>query len=485
MKRHLLPFLCLLVVLPVILIVMIAGYALVQQERTMQRMASSYAENLVETLASDSGGNLPGYPQSPMRGMGRGRMMHRVHGDIFSAGPGIPGWVAELNEDGGIKKGSPGAHIDPMITDAIREMTEKGVLGKSLKVRDKGTSYAVAIRAADSSFFVAAISWDHLFSSRTRSMMINPALILITAGLVLVAFFALWRWFVVPLRVLLGEMKRLELGRDTPSPQGGATPIIEIDDLRSAFIDLAEAAVEKEELKRNYVGDIVRTQENERSLIASDLHDGALQAVSAMAQRVQLALRGIRKSHAETQKVEEHLLAAQEAADFSIQEMRNICDQLSPPWIALGLIATLEEITDRLARNYSIHILLNTGLKKSIEMSPDRTLALCRIVQEAVANAVRHGGATEVTVNVDAEAQSVTLCISDNGCGFNANIDPQKLRVSGHRGISGMAERMSMFGGLFEIHSTPGEGTQVCVSLSYTLESSHLPGETAATFLPL
>ena len=106
MKRHLLPFLCLLVVLPVILIVMIAGYALVQQERTMQRMASSYAENLVEPLASGSGGNLPGYPQSPMRGMGRGRMMHRVHGDIFSAGPGIPGR----------RSGSAKAQKEPTVT---------------------------------------------------------------------------------------------------------------------------------------------------------------------------------------------------------------------------------------------------------------------------------------------------------------------------------------------------------------------------------
>lgn len=480
MKRHLLPLLCLLVVLPVILIVIIAGYALVQQERTMQRMAASYAENLVETLSAGVSGSPSTYPESPMRGMGRGRMMHRIHGDIFSVGPGIPGWVAELNAEGNVMKGSPGAHIDPVITDAIRKMGEGIPLDKTLKVWNKGSYYAVAIRSVGNSFFVAAISWDHLFSSRTRPMMINPMSILITAGLVLIAVFALWRWFVLPLRDLLGEMKRLELGRDTPSPHEGATPIIEIDDLRSAFIDLAKAAVEREQLKRNYVGDIVRTQENERALIASDLHDGALQAVSAMAQRVQLALRGIRKSRVEPQKVEEHLLAAQEAADFSIQEMRNICDQLSPPWISLGLIATLEEIADRLAKNYSIHIFLNTGLKKSIEIPPDKTLALCRIVQEAIANAVRHGGATEVTVDVIADAQAVMLRISDNGCGFNANVDPQKLRVAGHRGISGMAERMSMFGGLFEIHSTPGEGTQVCVSLGYPLESSHLPGETGA-----
>ena len=480
MKRHLLPFLCLLVALPTILIVIIAGYTLVQQERTMQRMAASYAENLVETLSSEGSGNSPAYSQSPMRGMGRGRMMHRMHGDIFSVGPGIPGWVAELNAEGDIIKGSPGAHINPVISDVIRKMGDGIPLEKTLKVWDKGAYYAVAIRLVNGSFFITAISWDHLFSSRTRSMMINPALILVTAGLVLAAFFALWRWFVVPLRDLLGEMKRLELGRDIPSQQGGATPIIEIDDLRSAFIDLAKAAVEREQLKRNYVGDIVRTQENERALIASDLHDGALQAVSAMAQRVQLALRGIRKSRVEPQRVEDHLLAAQEAADFSIQEMRNICDQLSPPWISLGLIATLEEITDRLAKNYSIHIPLNTGLKKSIEIPQDKTLALCRIVQEAIANAVRHGGATEVAVDVVVDAQAVMLRISDNGRGFNANVDPQKLRVAGHRGISGMAERMSMFGGLFEIQSTPGEGTQVCVSLGYPLESSHLPGETGA-----
>lgn len=476
MKRHLLPFLCLLIALPTLLIALIAAYTLLQQGRTMEKMAASYAENLVETLAITAD---PTFSQSSMHGMRRGRMHHRMRGDIFSAGPEIPGWVAEVDARGVIRRGSPGARIDPAIAKAIRKMREGTPLESTLSAWDRGTYYAVAVRMVGDSFFVAAISWGHLFPSRMRFMLLSSGLILITAGLVLVALFALWRWFVTPLRDLLEEMKRLELGRDIPS-QGGETPIIEMNDLRFAVIDLAKMAVEREQLERNYVGDIVRTQENERSLIASDLHDGALQAVSAMAQRVQLALRGIRKSSVEAQRVEEHLLAAQEAADFSIQEMRNICDQLSPPWISLGLIAMLEEITGRLAKNYSIGIHLNTGSKKGIEMAPDRVLAFCRIVQEAVANAVRHGGATEVAVDVTGDEQSVALCISDNGCGFDANVDPQKLRVAGHRGISGMAERMAMFGGVFEIASSPGEGTRVRVFLDYPLESSHLPGETGA-----
>ena len=87
---------------------------------------------------------------------------------------------------------------------------------------------------------------------------------------------------------------------------------------------------------------------------------------------------------------------------------------------------------------------------------------LLMILQEAVGNALRHGGARHVAVRLSDDGRRFTMSVSDDGCGF----DPAAVRgESGHMGLSNMQTRAEAIGGSFSVRSCPGEGSTVEVEI--------------------
>jgi signal transduction histidine kinase len=87
--------------------------------------------------------------------------------------------------------------------------------------------------------------------------------------------------------------------------------------------------------------------------------------------------------------------------------------------------------------------------------------ALLRIAQEALANAVRHAGATEVTLSLDCLDDDIALAIADNGQGF----DLEDARLAHGLGLTLMRERARELGGTFALQTNPGQGTIVLVTI--------------------
>jgi len=94
-------------------------------------------------------------------------------------------------------------------------------------------------------------------------------------------------------------------------------------------------------------------------------------------------------------------------------------------------------------------------LPVSIEMN------LLRIGQEAVANAVRHGSARRITVELRYAPEAVSLCVSDDGSGFRSEV----AGGSGHFGLQDMQERARSMGCQLQIDSQPGQGTRIRVQV--------------------
>jgi signal transduction histidine kinase len=97
-------------------------------------------------------------------------------------------------------------------------------------------------------------------------------------------------------------------------------------------------------------------------------------------------------------------------------------------------------------------------------LEPSLALDLLRLTQEAIANALKHGAATELTLTVQHNDNTIELVVHDNGCGFDPNT------VSLGRGLRSQSRRAERLGGKLKIDSTPGSGTFMCLCLPVNRE---------------
>ena len=136
----------------------------------------------------------------------------------------------------------------------------------------------------------------------------------------------------------------------------GDIGVDEITSLKKAVTNLARRMIDKEELERRYMGDIVKAQESERGRLARDIHDGPIQVLSALIQRIQIANITSDDLAAEARQ---QLSFAEDVANDLVEELRDICDSLVPPWVSLGLASCMEKAANRLGRQNAIAIDMN------------------------------------------------------------------------------------------------------------------------------
>lgn len=427
------------VLLPAIAVVVTAGVGIYHHDRAMSRVMSSYVENLAESVASRVNAQDPRW-DLPIPVIGLLRQLQ-----IFEWGPSLPGWIAVVDVDGKVLLASPGAE------STLQKLWIDGVpVGKAVQLTDSdGDKYTVAVWPASSTFVVAAVGWSQLVGPMVQATRLWALLMAVVAVAAVTSGFLLWYWVVSPLKNLSDEISRLNWGCDIPKMP--LTPsVVELKSLREVLCRLSAAAREKVELWNRYLQDVVRVQEGEKSRIARDLHDGPVQEITALIQRLKLA------SIDPPEAVEGHLKLAEDIGRDTVKQLRELCTQLSPPWLDLGLKHSLDELGDRLSRYLDISV--NVEVDEKVSDYPDMTLAFFRISQEAIHNAVKHGEADTIDLMVQKDGSGTTLNVRDNGSGFDFSGDLESYRCSGHRGLLNMNERINLIGGSMRITSSPGNG---------------------------
>lgn len=445
---HFLAFLLCALILPSIAVVLVAVSGMVSQERAMEAAVSSYVQDLAESMSYHLSSDSDTWTFSMLSDFTRF--------PFFSWGPSIPGWLALIGQDGKVIIASPGS-MNVIISIWRNDLP----IGKAIRIEDReGAQYTLAvypIKRPSGGYVVAAVSWTQLLGGLVGVVRIWPALIVVMALLSFVAIRLLWSRVVTPLRSLASEIDSMTLGKDVPEklPEG---TIQEIESVHNALQRYAQAAVERDNLRNRYVRDVVQAQEQERMDMAREIHDGALQDVTALLQQIHMI--------ADDENRTSRLKRSEIIAKTVVRELRAFCDELAPPWMDLGLNEAVTELAERLSQAYDIKIMTDydEGTDEP-KIENDKILSLLRIIQEAVSNAVRHGGASEVNIQLSIENNTLTLEILDNGNGFDAeNINHETLRVEGHRGLASMTERMSLIGGTLKITSKHGEGTNITAS---------------------
>ncbi|MBS4189768.1 hypothetical protein KHA94_06040 [Bacillus sp. FJAT-49705] len=197
--------------------------------------------------------------------------------------------------------------------------------------------------------------------------------------------------------------------------------------------------------------------EKERANLSIDLHDSVLQ------DQLQL-LREVEKIKGKVTdiSIKNDLFKLRERMLDNIHLIRETCNELRPPFLSeLGIIQSIQNLIDqtKLRSNF----ILKSELDQSIKiLNKEYELTLYRVVQELLTNAMKHSSASEVTVALRKNNQTLTLIYSDNGKG----IDMTKLNDSFKTmGIFGIKERIKSIGGTIEINSTSGKGILIFIKI--------------------
>jgi len=242
------------------------------------------------------------------------------------------------------------------------------------------------------------------------------------------------------------------------------TRFFDNDDIRLVMVheNITEIKHAEEEL-RGITQHLLRLQDEERRRIARDLHDVTAQNIFAMT----MNLARLRRLLPDLSGRAEELLAETTAlGEESLQEIRTVSYVLHPPTVrGEGLVPALRAYIQGFVRRTDIDVSLNAEPQK-IELPVETQTVLFRIVQESLANIIRHSGSKTAKIQLSRCAEEVLLRVEDEGIGISSEIldEPSGEIRSLGVGIPGMRIRLRQLGGKLRI-SSDGRGTTVIATV--------------------
>jgi PAS domain S-box-containing protein len=224
---------------------------------------------------------------------------------------------------------------------------------------------------------------------------------------------------------------------------------LDVTDQRHSETALRQAAQDLHALTRK----LVAAEEAERRRIAGELHDRVGQSLSALNINLDIVLRDAGLAPAVRQRLEDSVALV----DATLQSIEGVMAELRPALLdEYGLAAALGWHAEEVARRSGLRVAVEEAADASQGLRLEAALALFRIAQEALNNAVKHAQASSVTIRVCREDGHALLEVRDDGRGF----DPSSTR-KGRWGMTTMRERAEAAGGRLEVDAGPGKGTCV------------------------
>jgi signal transduction histidine kinase len=201
-------------------------------------------------------------------------------------------------------------------------------------------------------------------------------------------------------------------------------------------------------------GLLVEAEQNERSRIARDLHDGVSQKLAVIQMHLSMTedTKGLQNANALLQQ--------------TITDVRGISHNLYPPDLEKGLIPALRHLCEQnnFINKKTVFELILHGLTDDLNVSNNTERMIFRVVQEITNNALKYAEATRVDICLKYQKKLLLLSISDNGIGF----DTSELSNKAGIGLKNITERIRQIGGEVEIRSENGAGTSFHIIIPVT-----------------
>jgi PAS domain S-box-containing protein len=233
-------------------------------------------------------------------------------------------------------------------------------------------------------------------------------------------------------------------------------------------IDITERKTAQEQLRvsheqlRRLSAHLESVREEEKRVIARDLHDETSQLLASLSAHLEAAIKALPDG---ADKSSSLLRTSQTISTTILDEIHKLIRELRPSVLdKLGLIPAINSLIENYLTELGIKVTFKTtGTVK--RLSPAMEIVLFRVIQEAFNNIVKHSKAKEVSVGVSFGKDRIRIEIKDNGVGFNVK-DVLNVEDSSHGwGLIGMKERVQLARGSLIINSDCGRGTELFIDV--------------------
>lgn len=207
--------------------------------------------------------------------------------------------------------------------------------------------------------------------------------------------------------------------------------------------------------QRQLANAVLEAQEAERRRMAEGLHNGICQLLYAAKLHLeQLSQHTAEPVFAESQRMAVHLLST------ALTQTRELSHQLVP--LVLLDVGLAEAVRRLCWESCTAHLNLQALVAPALDVPMELALPLYRMLQELVANLIRHAAATQGQVLLIPQGSWLELQVQDNGQGFDPAGHPWGL------GIRSVQDRVKLLGGQFRLHSSPGAGTRITIRVPHS-----------------
>ena len=218
--------------------------------------------------------------------------------------------------------------------------------------------------------------------------------------------------------------------------------------------------LEKQQMENNYQNQLLlsklEVQEQSFKYFSEEIHDNIGQILSM----VKMQLYSIRSSSHEEEIVDK-ANGCTELLGKAITDLRNISHTLNSDYVHnAGLAHAIKKDLEYISSAKDVKCTLQV-VGEEYELGSERELMVFRIIQEAIANAVKHAAPTAIDIHLDYKSDGVSIAITDNGSGFNTH-----AKVTDGLGLNNMHVRADLLKGVLSVISEKEKGTIVKLDIT-------------------
>lgn len=222
-----------------------------------------------------------------------------------------------------------------------------------------------------------------------------------------------------------------------------------------------EAITQQNAELRALASHLQNVREEERAAIAREVHDELGQQLTGL--KMDLSWIAKRLKTGDLPSAEPKLQSTMQLLDTTIRTVRKIATELRPSILDdLGLLAAIDWHSQEFEKRSGIKTTFHTNLT-NLHPTPDQSIGLFRICQEALTNVARHSMAAHVLITLNQAGEELLLRIADDGRGLTPPVAGARKTL----GLLGMQERALMMGGELAIDSAPGKGLALTIRIPF------------------